>query len=291
MHVFDAICSPSNLALAFKRYEKSSGLWAPGYLMADLRANKIEAMLQLADDLRSGRYTPHPPVTFEMQKGDGTRRPICVFAVRDRVVQRAALLVVQQITERHFMPSSFGFRPGGGVRRALAAATQWVSSGYGYAVDTDIRRCFEHIAHAPLIATVERMVRDRRAVELLVRCLQGCGQVGGQLLSPKQTPARGVEGLEGLAQGACLSPWFCNVYLHPFDRLMQRQKTPLVRYADDLVLFTRSHLAAVRALDSAQQWMAKHGLALHPNKTNILQPQDTARFLGQSLARPDFIAA
>ena len=138
MHVFDAICSPSNLALAFRRYEKSSGLWAPGCLMADLRANRIEAMLQLADDLRSGRYTPHPPVTFEMQKGDGSRRPICVFTVRDRVVQRAALLVVQQITERHFMPSSFGFRPGGGVRRALAAATQWVSAGYGYAVDTDL---------------------------------------------------------------------------------------------------------------------------------------------------------
>ena len=43
----------------------------------------------------------------------------------------------------------------------------------------------------------------------------------------------------------------------------------MVRYADDFVILTRSHLEAEAALDLVGRWVAANGLVLHPAKTRI----------------------
>jgi len=244
--------------------------------MSLVQQNPVTAMLSLAQDLRQQSYVPARPILVPLHKGDGSFRSIAVFPIRDRVVQRAILQVVQAVTARLFMPSSFGFRPGLGVKHAMACARRWVDAGFQFAVAADIRQCFDSIPHTLLMQKVASLLAEQSVCQLLSRCVDVSGNA-----------VRAT----GIAQGSCLSPWLCNLYLHDFDCVMHTHCTPLVRFADDFVLLVRSYDSAQLALERAAAWMTRHGLTLHANKTRILAPFQTTQFLGRQLARPPLLLA
>jgi RNA-directed DNA polymerase len=75
--------------------------------------------------------------------------------------------------------------------------------------------------------------------------------------------------VRGSPQGAVISPLLANIYLDSMDRLMAGHGYPMVRYADDFVILTRSHAEAEAALALVKAWVATNGLTLHPEKTRI----------------------
>ena len=86
--------------------------------------------------------------------------------------------------------------------------------------------------------------------------------------------------------GGLISPLLSNVYLDPLDHLMAPQGFEMVRYADDFVILCRSPEDAARALALVQQWTAEAGLKLHPEKTKIVDAQETGfDFLGYRFVR------
>ena len=266
------VCAPDNLGAAFHRFARVRGRWSASVSMDAVRTNPVGPMLRLAEDLRTGSYLPGRSFGVPIAKGDGTMREIRVFPVRDRVAQRALAKVVQAATDHHFLPSSFGFRQGRGVSHALAACRHWVSLGYCFVFDADIRHCFQTIPVATALMAAKRFVPDQSVLRLIERSV-----VPG---------INDAHAWNGLPQGGGLSPWLCNVFLHDFDVEMHRAAIPLVRYADDFVLFAQSFGQARRAMFRAADWFAKRGLVLHPDKTRILHPHQVARFLGANLPRP-----
>src|SRR3984885_9592988 len=70
---------------------------------------------ELTADLKQGRGGCRPlPArrVYIPKRGRPTeQRPLSIPAVRDRVVQAAARLVIEPIFEADFLPCSFGFRP------------------------------------------------------------------------------------------------------------------------------------------------------------------------------------
>ena len=54
--------------------------------------------------------------------------------------------------------------------------------------------------------------------------------------------------MQGSPQGAVISPLLANLYLDPLDRLLAQHGYPMVRYADDFVILTRSQAEAEKAL-------------------------------------------
>jgi RNA-directed DNA polymerase len=66
-----------------------------------------------------------------------------------------------------------------------------------------------------------------------------------------------------------ISPLLANIYLDPLDRLMAEHGYPMVRYADDFVILTRSRVEAEAALALVKTWVTANGLTLHPEKTRI----------------------
>ena len=84
----------------------------------------------------------------------------------------------------------------------------------------------------------------------------------------------------GILQGSPLSPLLANIYLHPFDKAMQRSGIRLVRYADDILLLCRTETRAHHALQQAQKRLAALKLELNRKKTQIAHFSTEIEFLG-----------
>jgi RNA-directed DNA polymerase len=232
--------------------------------ITDVEEQGITELLdELAADLEGGRWRPLPTRRVFIPKPGrpGERRPLSIPAVRDRIVQAAAKIVLEPIFEADMRECSFGFRPKRSAHDALQTIIDEAWGGRRWVVETDIANCFEAIPHDRLMTAIEERVVDRHVLKLLRAMLRaGVMQDGAVRRSDTGTP-----------QGGVLSPVLCNVYLHRLDRQWtERGIGVLVRYADDLVVMCRSRQEAERALQALKAILAQLGLQTKDAKTRIV---------------------
>jgi CRISPR-associated protein Cas1 len=255
------------LAEAWGRVRSNKGgPGADGVSIADL-APAIEASLEaLSAALLAETYRPHKLRRAFIRKPDGGRRPLSIPAVIDRVAQTAAMLAVEPEMDARMSETSLAYRVGRGPPQAIAAVERAFAEGLAWTLDADIERYYDTIWHRQLMTDLAIWIDDERILRLLLRWLRTFGWRG-----------------RGIAQGAPISPLLANLYLHPFDRLMAVAGWRIVRYADDFVVLTRSEAETKRALKDVERLLRGRGLALNKDKTRIVPPGQSFRFLGQNL--------
>jgi RNA-directed DNA polymerase len=186
---------------------------------------------------------------------------LSIPAVRDRIVQAAAKIVLEPVFEADFLGCSFGFRPKCSPHDALQVLIDESWRGRRWVVETDIANCFSAIPHSELMRAVEERVSDRSVLKLLRAMLRVGVMDDGQVRRE----------VSGTSQGGPLSPLLCNVYLHRLDRSWSpREHGVLVRFADDLLVMCASRQQAEAALARLRQLLAELGLEPKEAKTRIV---------------------
>lgn len=240
----------------------------------DFSENQRRELQRLHEQLRDDTYRPAlVRRTWIPKPGTSEKRPLGIPTVRDRVVQKALLHVIEPILDKEFHERSYGFRHGRGCRDALRRVEELLDAGYVYVVDADLKSYFDTIPKDRLLAMVQQKISDSRVLKLLQSYLdQG-------ILEELHTwtPEAGVP------QGAVLSPVLSNLYLNPLDHLMATAGYEMVRYADDFVVLCRTLEEAQAALEEIRRWVEEAGLTLHPTKTHIVDSREKSfAFLGYS---------
>jgi RNA-directed DNA polymerase len=167
--------------------------------IADVEEHGVGRLLdELAADLKEGRWRALPARrVFIPKPGRDELRPLSIPAVRDRIVQAAARIVIEPIFEADMLECSFGFRPRRSAHDALQVLVDEAWGGRRWVAESDIANCFEAIPHSGLMSAIEERIVDRQVLKLL-RAMLRAGVMEDRAIR---------RGEAGTPQGGVISPW------------------------------------------------------------------------------------
>lgn len=258
-NLFDRIPQPENLRLGF---HKAAGGRRGQSVVRQFAASLDRRVVALSEAIRQGTFAVGRFQQFVIR--DPKERVITAPCFDERVLHHAIMNVCEPVMDRWLIDDTFACRTGKGREAAIERAQHFTRNAIWF-LKLDVRKYFDSVPHARLVAFLERRFNDRRLLELLNRIIAAY---------------RGELGI-GLPIGSLTSQHFANFYLGWLDRFVKEslRVRGYVRYMDDMVLWHESREVLVEANSRCQEFAATH-LALDLKPSQVQRTRLGVPFLG-----------
>jgi RNA-directed DNA polymerase len=260
----ESIVERNNMRRALEQVRRNKGAPGADGMTVDALASHLKKHWPaIRAQLLDGTYQPQPVRRVEIPKASGGTRLLGIPCVIDRLIQQAALQVLQAAWDPTFSEHSYGFRPGRSAHQAVKQAQELIASGHAIVVDLDLEKFFDRVNHDILMGLVAKRVTDKRILKL-IRGFLTAGVLIDGLVGPTE---------EGTPQGGPLSPLLSNLMLDVLDKELEKRGHHFVRYADDCNIYVRSQRAGERVMTSIELFLTKHlKLQLHKRDKHQAAP-------------------
>lgn len=302
------ILDERNIELAYRNIKKNKGSKTKGTnskTIVDISTMETEEVVNYVRK-RLINYQPQKVRRVEIPKANGSKRPLGIPTIEDRLIQQCILQVLEPICEAKFYNHSYGFRPNRSAHNAVGRAMYLANKAkLEYVVDIDIKGFFDNVNHSKLLKQMWSMrIQDKNLI-----CI-----IGKMLKAP-------IEGIgvpkKGTPQGGILSPLLSNIVLneldwwiadqwesfetnHNYDRIDSRNNTIIkshkyralrkskmkeiyiVRYADDFKIFCKNYEMAKKIYIATKNWLSERlQLEISTEKSKIVNlNKNYSEFLG-----------
>jgi RNA-directed DNA polymerase len=262
--------TPEFLRVAYFSLQRKAAPGVDGVTWDAYGEDLENKLTDLHSRIHRGAYRALPSRRRMIPKPDGRERPLGIASLEDKIVQRAVVEVLNAIYEADFVGFSYGFRPKRSQHDALDALAYAIErKKVNWILDADLRAYFDTVNHEWLLRFLDVRVGDRRIIRLIRKWLKA------GVMEDGITSATVV----GTPQGAVVSPLLSNIYLHYcFDlwanrwrRREARGEVIFIRYADDYVAGFQHEDDAKAFLADLGKRLEHFGLALHPDKTRLVE--------------------
>lgn len=255
--------------------KKNKGPGINNLTLRDISEEEIYFLSNLSKILENNSHIPKTVKLVRIKKKNGKNREIGILCLEDRIIQNAILNILSPIYEKEFLEESFAYRKNISYLNAVEKVMVYLKAGYRYILDLDIENFFDNIDHEILKKILVEKIKDQELIVLLNRYLNQGIYDNGKIFKKKI----------GVIQGAPLSPFYSNVYLHKFDILLNKNNIVFVRYADDFLVLLKNDLNLRETIIYIEKILREYKLNLNYEKCKVIDFLKTGKleFLGQKI--------
>ncbi|MFD2727818.1 reverse transcriptase domain-containing protein, partial [Hyunsoonleella rubra] len=190
---------------AFKKVGSNKGASGVDNLsIQEVQTRPMKYLYPVWNRLASGSYFPKPVREVTIPKSDGRIRKLGIPTVQDRTAQMVIREELEQIVDKQFSKSSFGYRPTKSAHQAIKQCRENCMR-MDWAIDLDIKSFFDEIDHDLMLKALNHFTKERHIHLYVNRWLK----------APIQKKDGSIESRsKGTPQGGVISPLLANIFLH-----------------------------------------------------------------------------
>lgn len=272
--LLERVMSATNLQKAYERVKRNGGMGGvDGMSVSELGDWLSTNSQSLREEILKEEYEPSAILGIQIPKSSGGTRQLGIPTVIDRLLQQAIHEELQKLYEPLFSDNSYGFRPKRSALQAVERSSEYISSGYHWVVDIDLKSFFDHICHDRLMQRLSKGIGDKRLLRLIHQYLRA-GMLQDGLAQQR---------ISGTPQGGPLSPLLSNIVLDELDKELEKRDHLFVRYADDCNIYVKSKRAGERVLSTITKFIeSKLKLQVNESKSGVRRCSEV-KFLGYTI--------